>query len=68
MKAARAVPRGLGMRVARVVAVSESGGYAVPPAPPPVPMMARAYERDQTSIQPGEQKLQVSVAMTFELQ
>lgn len=61
--------RGLGMRVARVVAVSESGGYAVPPpAPPPVPMMARAYERDSTAIQPGEQKLQVSVAMTFELQ
>ena len=61
--------RGLGMRVARVVAVSESGGYAVPPpAPPPVAMMARAYERDSTSIQPGEQKLQVSVAMTFELQ
>jgi uncharacterized protein YggE len=60
--------RGLGMRVARVVAVSESGGYAVPPAPPPAPMMARAYERDSTSIQPGEQKLQVNVAMTFELQ
>jgi uncharacterized protein len=60
--------RGLGMRVARVVAVSESGGYAVPPPAPPVPMMARAYERDSTSIQPGEQKLQVSVAMTFELQ
>jgi len=60
--------RGLGLRVARVVAVSESGGYAVPPPAPPVPMMARAYERDQTQIQPGEQKLQVSVAMTFELQ
>ena len=60
--------RSLGMRVARVVAVNESGGYAVPPPAPPVPMMARAYERDSTSIQPGEQKLQVSVAMTFELQ
>jgi hypothetical protein len=60
--------RGLGLRVVRIVAVSESGGYAVPPPAPPVPMMARAYERDQTQIQPGEQKLQVSVAMTFELQ
>jgi uncharacterized protein YggE len=30
-------------------------------------MMARA-ERDQTSIQPGEQKLQVNLSMTFELQ
>ena len=60
--------RGLGMRVVRVVAVSESGGYAVPPAPPPVPMMMARGERDSTPIQPGEQKLQVSVAMTFELQ
>jgi uncharacterized protein YggE len=59
--------RSLGLRVARVVAVSESGGYyAPPPAPPPV-MMARAQSAD-TSIEPGEQKLQVSVAMTFELQ
>src|SRR5689334_8178501 len=60
--------RGLGMRVARVVAVSESGGYAVPPPAPPVPMMMARGERVSTSIQPGEQKLQVSVAMTFELQ
>lgn len=60
--------RGLGLRIVRVVAVSESGGYAVPPAPPPVPMMMARGERDSTSIQPGEQKLQVSVSMTFELQ
>jgi uncharacterized protein len=60
--------RSLGMRVARVVSVSENGGYAVPPpAPPPVPMMA-AESRAYTKIEPGEQKLQVSVAMTFELQ
>jgi hypothetical protein len=59
--------RSLGLHVARVVSVSESGGYAVPPAPPPVPMMMARGERDSTSIQPGEQKLQVSVAMTFEL-
>ncbi len=58
--------RSLGMRVARVVSVSESGGYAVPPpAPPMVMQMARASD---TSIQPGEQKLQVTLAMTFELQ
>lgn len=61
--------RSLGMRVARIVAVSESGGYAVPPpAPPPMPMMARAYESARTKIEPGEQKVQVTVAMTFELQ
>jgi uncharacterized protein YggE len=57
--------RSLGLRVARVVSVSESGGYA----PPPMPMvMAARAERDQTAIDPGEQKLQVNVAMTFELQ
>jgi uncharacterized protein YggE len=52
-----------------VVAVSEGGGYAIPPAPPPPPpmMMARG-ERYSTAIQPGEQKLQVNVAMIFELQ
>lgn len=61
--------RSLGLHVVRVVAVSEGGGYAVPPPPPPAPMMMMAKgERDSTSIQPGEQKLQVSVAMTFELQ
>ena len=60
--------RSLGLRVVRVVAVSESGGYAVPPpAPPPPPMMA-SEARAYTKIEPGEQKLQVSVAMTFELQ
>ena len=58
----------LGMRVARVVSVSESGGYAVPPAPPPMPVMARAYDSAQTKIEPGDQNLQVSVAVTFELQ
>ena len=59
--------RSLGLHVARIVAVSESGGYAVPPPAPPMPMMAR-MEAAQTKIEPGEQKLQVTVAMTFELQ
>ena len=61
--------RSLGMRVLRVVSVNESGGYyAPPPPPPPAPMMMARGERDSTSIQPGEQKLQVNVGMTFELQ
>jgi len=60
--------RSLGLRVARVVSVSESGGYAPPPPMPPMVMMAARGERDQTAIDPGEQKLQVNVAMTFELQ
>lgn len=59
--------RTLGMRVARVVSISESGGYYSPPPPPPAPMMATA-ERAYTKIEPGEQKLQVSLSMVFELQ
>jgi uncharacterized protein YggE len=59
--------RSLGMRVVRVVALSESGGSY--PAPPPMPMMVRAQAADaSTEIDPGEQKLQVNIAMTFELQ
>jgi uncharacterized protein len=59
--------RSLGMRVARVVSINEGAGYAAPPPPPPMMMAARG-ERDQTKIVPGEQKLQINLAMTFELQ
>ena len=49
--------RALGMRVARLVSVSESGGnYPVPP-PMPVMMEARAQGGGDTKIDPGEQKL-----------
>ncbi len=59
--------RGMGLRVVRVVAVSESGGSY--PVPPPMPMMrAEAASDASTRIDPGEQKLQVTLAMTFELQ
>ena len=58
--------RSLGMRVVRLLAVTESGSYAVPP-PMPVMMEARAQAAN-TKIDPGEQKVQVSVGMTFELQ
>jgi uncharacterized protein len=59
--------RSLGMRIVRVVSVSESGGYA---PPPPMPMYARAEiaQAADTKVVPGEQKLQVTLAMTFELQ
>jgi uncharacterized protein YggE len=59
--------RSLGLRVARVVSVSESGGNY--PVPPPMPMYARAEAAQaDTKIMPGEQKLQVSLSMVFELQ
>ena len=53
----------LGMRIVRILSVSESGGDI------PRPMYARAQVAEaKTSIDPGEQQLQISVAMTFELQ
>ena len=58
--------KSLGLHVARVVSVAESGGYS--PAPPaPMAMMAR-MENASTKIEPGEQRLEVNLAMTFELQ
>jgi uncharacterized protein len=59
--------RSLGLRVVRVVAVSESGGYAPPPPMPPIVMQSLEARAD-TKIVPGEQKLQVTLAVTFELQ
>lgn len=58
--------RALGMRVVRLLSVSESGGYSVPPPMPVAMMEARAAAAD-TKIDPGEQRLQVTIAMTFEL-
>ena len=60
--------RALGKRVARVVSISESSGHYVPP---PMPMAERgdvAMAVSKTEIVPGEQKLQVNLAMVFELQ
>lgn len=60
--------RALGRRVVRLISVSEGGGnYPVPPMP--VMMEARAANQAaDTSIVPGEQKLQVSLSMVFEVQ
>ena len=60
--------RAMGLRVVRIVSVSESGGSY--PVPPPMPMMMRAEAAGQsdTKVDPGVQKLQVNLAMTFELQ
>jgi uncharacterized protein YggE len=59
--------RSLGLRVVRVVSINESGGYYAPPPAPPMPMMERA-QFASSKIEPGEQKLQVNLTMTFELQ
>jgi len=60
--------RALGMRVVRLLSVSEGGGHYMPP-PMPVAMMAEARGADASSkIDPGTQQLQVNVAMSFELQ
>lgn len=60
--------RSLGLRIVRIVSVSESGGSY--PVPPPMPMYARAEmaQAADTKIDPGVQKLQVNLAMVFELQ
>ena len=59
--------RSLGMRVVRLLSVSETSGYGGGP----VPVMARgavAQMADKTEISPGEQQLTVTVSMSFELQ
>ena len=59
--------RALGKRVTRVISVSESGGGY--PVPPPMPMVERmSAQAADTKIMAGEQKLQVTVSMVFELQ
>ena len=60
--------RSLGMRVKRILSVSEAGmGYM----PPPQPVMAemRAQTGDATTrIDPGEQTISVSLTVSFELE
>jgi uncharacterized protein YggE len=58
--------RALGMRVVRLLSVSETGGYS-PPPPMPMMMEARGAAAADTKIDPGEQRLQVTIAMSFEL-
>ena len=58
--------RALGMRVVRLVSVSESGGNFPPPMP--VMMEARGQAVAGTKIDPGEQQLSITLGMVFELQ
>lgn len=59
--------RALGMRIVRLISVSEGGGYNVPPPMPVVAMMAERSGAADTKIDPGTQQLQVNVSMSFEL-
>ncbi|MBA2466347.1 MAG: SIMPL domain-containing protein [Sphingomonas sp.] len=59
--------RALGMRVVRLLSITESGGYG---SPPPVMMRAErgmATAAADSKIDPGEQQLQVTVSMSFEI-
>ncbi len=58
--------RSLGMRVARVLAVSEAGTVPIPQ--PRVMMMRQSADAASTEIVPGEQTLSVNLTVTFELQ
>ncbi|HEU4957683.1 MAG TPA: SIMPL domain-containing protein [Sphingomicrobium sp.] len=60
--------RALGMRVVRLISVSEGSGYNIPPPMPMVAMMAERSGSADSKIDPGTQQLQVSVSMSFELQ
>jgi uncharacterized protein YggE len=56
--------RAAGLRVERILSISESGDFA--PAPPPVVMMrAQALEAADTRVVPGEQDVAVTVAVRF---
>ena len=60
--------RALGKRVSRLVSVSEGGGSYYPPPPMPMAERSMAVQAADTKIVAGEQKLQVTVSMVFELQ
>ena len=56
----------LGMRVYRIIAVQEGGGFA-PPIPMPVERMMAQDGAARTPVSPGEIETQVNVNVTFEL-
>ncbi|QDH71848.1 SIMPL domain-containing protein [Marilutibacter alkalisoli] len=57
----------LGMKVRRIVSISEGGGGFGPPRPMPMMAMARAEKAADTSISPGESTLSVNLDIVFEL-
>lgn len=59
--------RAAGLRVKRILSISEGGG-ATPPMPMPMMAMARRGEAADTQIQAGESKVSISVLVSFELE
>jgi hypothetical protein len=58
--------RATGYRIGRLVSLSEGGGYM--PAPPPMPMMARAQSfKDSTPVAAGELEVRIEVQGVYEL-
>ncbi|KKC25768.1 membrane protein [Sphingomonas sp. SRS2] len=57
-----------GLRVKRIVAISEGSFESPMPRPMPMMSMARVKEAADSSIEAGEQKLAISVSVTFELE
>jgi uncharacterized protein YggE len=55
-----------GLKVKRIISISESGGYN--PAPPMIFAQARMVKEADTAIVPGEQAVSISVSVTFELE
>jgi uncharacterized protein len=56
-----------GMKIKRIISISESDGMSVVPRPM-MTMMAKSAEAADTVIMPGEQSLGMTVTMVFELQ
>ncbi len=58
----------LGMRVRRIVSISEGGGMLPPPRPVPMMAMARAEKMAaDTVVAPGENELALTLEVVFEL-
>ncbi|RJF93307.1 SIMPL domain-containing protein [Sphingomonas cavernae] len=56
-----------GLKVKRILSISEAGGYA-PPPPMPYVMASRGKAEADTAIAPGEQTVGVTVTVSFELE
>jgi uncharacterized protein YggE len=56
----------LGLRVHRIVSIGEGGGYR-PPVPMPMMAMAKAMDRAETQVAPGENILGADLDVVFEL-